>query len=384
MGFTLYGVLAALAMAALLAVTGLAGRKRSVGYGSVVRFAVLAVPLAFLCSRLVYGVSSLDYYLNTGHLGLLLQVRDGGYSMLGAILGVLLAACVTERWQKLPAGTLLDAAALGMPAALLIARLAEPLCGMGWGYPYYSPLFYFLDGLTENLGDFAYTHPVFAYEAIAAAALSIALPVIARKARRGDTLLSFLLVYGCTQTVMESMLNGGHMKVIHFVKINQVAAMVMALIPLIVWSRRLAKAQSGSGLRIAAAWVLAVVCILSGVVQEFSVEGQDNPYFSVVIVGAVIAGLLAAAAAFWCVAWRGDGLKRILPVAIVSLIAISAAIIDRVTDVGDHYRLVLWGIMAADMVLLGLAGFALRKAADTALARAHVAEKYGLQPPINK
>lgn len=384
MGFTLYGVLAALAMAALLAVTGLAGRKRGVGYGSVVRFAVLAVPLAFLCSRLVYGVSSLDYYLNTGHLGLLLQVRDGGYSMLGAILGVLLAACVTERWQKLPAGTLLDAAALGMPAALLIARLAEPLCGMGWGYPYYSPLFYFLDGLTENLGDFAYTHPVFAYEAIAAAALSIALPVIARKARRGDTLLSFLLVYGCTQTVMESMLNGGHMKVIHFVKINQVAAMVMALIPLIVWSRRLAKAQSGSGLRIAAAWVLAVVCILSGVVQEFSVEGQDNPYFSVVIVGAVIAGLLAAAAAFWCVAWRGDGLKRILPVAIVSLIAISAAIIDRVTDVGDHYRLVLWGIMAADMVLLGLAGFALRKAADTALARAQVVEKYGLQPPINK
>ena len=54
MGLTNYGMLAALAMAALLGVTFLAGRKRGVGYGSFIRFAVLALPLAFLCSRLLF------------------------------------------------------------------------------------------------------------------------------------------------------------------------------------------------------------------------------------------------------------------------------------------------------------------------------------------
>lgn len=365
MDFTAYGILAALALAALLVTAYLAGRRKGFDYGSFIRFAALAAPLALIGSRLVYCLSSLPYYTETiGHPELIFALRDGGYSMLGAMLGVIAAAWLTARWRGIPRKLMLDWVALGMPAALVIARLAEPLCDMGWGYPYYSPLFCFLDSLTENMGDFAFTHPVFAYEAIAAAAMLIALPVIARKARSGDVMLSFLLLYGCTQTVLESMLNGGHMKVIHFVKINQVAALVMTLIPLIVWSLRLGKAKPRSGLRIGSAWALAVTCILSGVVQEFSVEGADNPYFSVVLVGAIIAGVLAAAALLWCVAWRRDGMKRLLPVAIVSLIAIGAAVTDRVTDVGDHYRLVLWGIMACDMILLAWAGFSLRAAAE--------------------
>jgi len=365
MGFTLYGAFAALALAAMLAVTCGAGRKQGLDYGSFIRFSLLTIPLALLCSRLVYCLSSLPYYTETiGHPELMLMLRDGGYSMLGAMLGVIAAALIAARWRGIPGQVMLDWVAVGIPAGLFIARLAEPLAGMGWGYPYYSPLFYFLDGLTENMGDFACTHPVFAYEAIAAAAMLIALLCI-RKGEPGDRFLSFLLLYGCTQTVLESMLNGGHMKVIHFVKINQVAALVMAVIPLIIWSLR--ASRNGHGKRVLASWLLAVVCILSGVVQEFSVEGADNPYFNVVIVGAIIAGVLAAATVSWCIAWRRDGMKRILPVILVSLIAIAAAVIDRVTDVGDHYRLVLWGIMTCDMFLLAWTGFSLRHAAQATI-----------------
>ena len=364
MGFTLYGAFAALALALTLSATYGTGRRQGLDYGSFIRFALLASQLALICSRLIYCLTSLPYYTETiGHPELILALRDGGYAMLGAMLGVILAAVITAKWRALPWRIMLDWVAVGMPAGLCIARLAEPFAGMGWGYPYYSPLFSFLDGLTENMGDYAYTHPVFAYEAIAAAAILIALLIIRRKANAGDTFLSFLLLYGCSQTVMESLLNGGHMKVIHFVKVQQVAAMVMILIPLIVWSLR--AARNGHGKRIAACWALTVVCILSGVVQEFSVEGADNPYFNVVTVGYIMAALLACAAAVWCILWRGDGLKRILPPAIVAIIAIAAAIIDRTLDVGDHYRLILWGIMACDMLLLGFTGFSLRAAAQT-------------------
>lgn len=382
MGFTLYGILAALAMTALLAATYLAGRKSGLDYGSLIRFAVLAIPLALIGSRLVYCLASLPYYTETiGRPELIFVLPDGGYSMLGAMLGVIVAALITAKWRRLFSCDLLDCIALGMPTALLIERLAEPLAGMGWGYSYYSPVFSFLDSLTESMGDFAYTHPVFAYEAIAAAAILAALLVIRRKAHPGDTFLSFLLLYGCTQTVLESMLNGSHMKVIHFVKINQVGALALAVIPMVIWSQRARWARNGK--RVLTAWLLAAVCILSGVVQEFSVEGADNPYFSVVIVGYVMAGLLGCTIVPWCLAWRRDGLKRILPPAIVAIIAIVAAIIDRTMDVGDHYRLVLWGIMACDLFLLGWTGMALHAEAHTA-DRTHHAENFGLVPPADE
>lgn len=371
MGFTLYGVLAALAMAAMLAVTGLASRRRSVGYTAFIAFAAAAIPLAFLCSRLVYCLGSISYYTETIAQPIkMLQVRDGGYSMVGAILGILIAAlAVLAVAPKGKRGALLDSLALGMPVGLIIARLAEPLCDMGrhdigWGYDYTSPAFSFLDKLTSAAEDFTGLHPVFAYEAIAALAILIVLLLLSRRVQGGNLLLSFLLLYGCSQTVMESLLISGHMKVIHFVKINQVAALVLAVIPLVIWSVRLAKTRPGSALRILTAWVLAIVCILSGVVQEFSVEGQDNPYFSVVLVGAAMAALLDAATLLWCIAWHREGLRRLLPVAVVSLIAIAAAIVDRTIDVGDSYRIVLWGIMACDMLLMCLTGFALRKAAE--------------------
>lgn len=361
MEFTLFGALSGIALLAMLVGTYAAGYGRGVRYGSFIRFCILCIPLVFLCSRVICGLAS------GSSMTQLLQPAAGGFSMTGAILGVILAAIVTEKWQRLTPGSLLDAAALSMPVGIIIVRLAQPLCDFGWGYQYESAHFAFLDELDILLNeDVLGLHPVFIYEALATLAVFglIALLRNLPRFRSGDLLLSFLLLYGCTQTVMESLLNSGHMKVIHFVKINQVAAMVMAVIPLIIWSVRLAKARPGSALRIGSAWALTVVCILSGVVQEFSVEGQDNPYFSVVLVGAAMAALLAAATLLWCIAWRKEGLRRLLPVAVVSLIAIAAAIVDRTIDVGDSYRIVLWGIMACDMLLLCLTGFALRRAAD--------------------
>ena len=78
MGFTLYGILAALAMAAMLAATYLAGRKSGLDYGSLIRFAVLAIPLALIGSRLVYCLASLPYYTETiGRPELIFVLPDG-------------------------------------------------------------------------------------------------------------------------------------------------------------------------------------------------------------------------------------------------------------------------------------------------------------------
>lgn len=353
MGCTPYGILAALALLALLAATYLAGRRKGVDYGSFIRFAVLAAPLAFLCSRVVYCLCHLSYYLDMGHPELMLHVQDGGYTMIGALLGVVLAAVAAEKWRRLPAGTMLDAAAVGMPVALVIARLAEPLSSMGlteigWGHAYTSPVFAFLDELCEGV------HPVFAYEAIAAAVIFVLLLVIRRTARRGDVMLSFLLLFGGSQTVLESMLDTTHMMFL-FMHITQLVALLLALLPLILWSIRYPRPDRSAKVRLAAAWALIAACIISALVQEINVTGDDRT----AAIAPFVPVVLTAGAAFWCIAWRKAGLLRLLPAAIASLLAIFALVINQTELVGLHFRLVLWGVMALDMFLLCWAGFAL-------------------------
>ena len=359
MGFTLYGALAALAMAAMLVIAGLVARKKGVTYGRFLTFALLAVPMTLIFSRLVYVLASLSYYTETvGHPALMLSLRDGGYSMLGAMLGVLMAAFIAAKVCKLPASVLLDALAIGTPAALIIARLAEPLSSMGlteigWGYQYSSTIFSFLDGMCGGI------HPVFAYEAIAAGVMLILLLFIRRSARQGDVFLSFLLLFGCSQTVLESMLSTKHMMFL-FVHIEQVAVLVMALIPLILWSIRYPRPDRSAKLRLCAAWMLIITNLASALVQEINVTGADRT----AAIAPFVPVLLAAGAVCWCVAWRKAGLVKLIPVVLASAVTITAMVIDLNGLAGDHYLLVLWGVMALNLFLLAFTGQTLRKAAD--------------------
>ena len=356
--FTLYGALAALAMAALLAVTFLVLRKMGVGYDAFLRFAVLAIPFAFLGSRIAFCLSNLSYYLETIALPeMMLHVQDGGASMTGAMAGVLLAAFASAKWTRTPVGVMLDAAAFGMPAALVIERLAEPLCEMGWGKYFQSTAFDFMYDLTQGM------HPVFAYEAIVAAVIGISMVLCFRKRKtgNGDAMGFFLLLYGCTQTLLESLRNDGHMKVIHFVRVNQVAAIIMAVAVLIVWGIRCAKA--GGKKEALVSWLAAVVCIGFGVVQEFAADGDENPYFSYTLVASVLAALLVIAAFSWFLTWRKQSPRSADMVPAVALLAAVLLLIERTIDTGYHRLFFVYGIMAANLYIIGHMAFALRKAA---------------------
>ena len=356
--FTLYGLLAALSLAALLAIAFFALKQKGHGYDVFIRFAVLAIPFAFIGSRIAFGLSNLSYYLETiGEPLLLLKVWEGGASMTGAMCGVLLAAVAAAKWCKLPEGVMLDAAAFGMPAALIIERLAEPLCEIGWGKYYLSPAFSFMADATQGM------HPVFAYEAIVAALIGAAMLLYFRRhtARPGDAMGFFLLTYGCTQALLESLRNDGHMKVIHFVRVNQIAAIIMAAAVLIIWGIRCFK--RGERREAVMSWLTAAVCIGFGVVQEFAADGDENPYFSLTLVS----GLLAAALVIVCVAWfftRKDHGRSTAVIPCAAVLAAGLLLIERTCDTGDHRLFFVYGIMAINLYIIGHMAFALRKAAE--------------------
>ena len=109
-----FGLGMAGAMLLMLAEMGGWCHARKLGYGVFIRFAALAVPLTLLCSRALFVLADCTYYLTTlSNPALALRFWDGGYSLVGAVLGFMLAAWLSEKATRLPGKPLLLLPLLG-------------------------------------------------------------------------------------------------------------------------------------------------------------------------------------------------------------------------------------------------------------------------------
>ena len=231
---TPYGLTAAGAMLLLLLLAGFSCRRKGIPYRTFITFGALSLPLAFLLSRLTFALSNIPLYVNTlSNPLLMLRFWDGGASLLGALLGVLLACWLTGRIRRESVGRLMDAIAFGAPLAIAMERIGEgcfdEIMGIGKGIE--TEWLAFLGNLTGG------NHPVFLYEAAAMVVLFMVVLLAQRKKHPdGDTMALFLLLYGCVQVVLESLRNDSHMLLIHFVRVNQVGALVLAVAVIIRWT----------------------------------------------------------------------------------------------------------------------------------------------------
>ena len=269
MTITNYGMFAALSLALLLLSAGLWYRRKRIDYAVWIRLCVLAIPLALICSRALFSL----YAIINGDFSSPVQALyfwDGGASITGAFIGVVLAAVITGKTSKLPCGTLLDGIALGAPVALIVERLAEFPMEMGIGRPVDTEFLYFLGSAFDD------RHPVFLYEAVIALIILTVLILTLRKGVKhpGDLLLLFLTLYGTTQALMESLRDDAHM-VVYFIRFNQIAALVMAVIAFVIWMVRWAR-KGAKPLGLVIASLLVVAGIALGIVQEFAVDSNPN------------------------------------------------------------------------------------------------------------
>ena len=287
--FTFFGLGSAAAMLATLLTGGLWCRKQRIPYLAWILMAVIGIPLAWVLSRLVFCLSSLPYYLQTiGDASLMLRFQDGGASLMGAFGGLVLSAFLVEKWQKLPCGSLMDAVGLGAPLGVIIERLCEgPTGSMGHGRQILSKLLLPL-GVTDDL-----VHPVYMYEAVAAAAILIVLLVWLGRSgwsikHSGDVLLVFMVLFGASQVVLDSMRDDRHMLLIHFVHINQIIAIVLPVIALVIWTLRAMKNGMKKNQAIIA-WLVTAAAIVIGIVQEFAVDSSENLFIDYGVMAAACA-----------------------------------------------------------------------------------------------
>ena len=239
-----FGIVAALGFAMMwLGLNRLRGKFR-LPSGMSSRVMVFAIPLGIFFGRLVYCLfrRSTVFYnpVDGAFLGLLpfFQLWKGGLSLLGVLMGVLLALFLVARLTRQPMMRLLDWAAT--PFALLMAflHLGTYLAGEGYGEILENAPPFFLPYGMMNAYDEWYV-AVFLIETLWY--LLIALYLWLRPSHREGSLgISLLALVGSAQLFLESLHRDNYMRLEAngFIRVNQLLALLILLLAFALLLRR--------------------------------------------------------------------------------------------------------------------------------------------------
>lgn len=306
MTYNLYGLVLALAGAGMLTLMALTGKRFDLRSGAVALMGAVGVPLAWLCARLVYCLVDMGYFVSTiSTPSKMLCFWDGGYSLMGAGLGLVLAAWLTAKVLKDSPAGLLDSLFTFLPGFILAERLAESLTTLGLGrevqteWLRQSAFF-----AVEDSGGYL-CHAVYRYEAVVAAILLAVMVGLAfgcpkaRKWPKGDLALIMMTIYGCVQVILESFRDDGHM-MWGFVRANQIFAIFLPATALIVFTVRGIR-KAGFSWKPVAMWIAAAGSIALGIVKEFDVDISLNLWvdYGVMCLALVIIAATVGVAHAW-------------------------------------------------------------------------------------
>lgn len=256
-----YGAgLAASALIAWAVSLSLAGGR--VSLRGALRWFACALALGILLSRLLYCLVETAYY-NPKWISQLAALRlwDGGMAMTGALAGLLLAV------KLAPEGAVL--APVAAPLFVAGARLSEMFTQMGYG-----PSVYF-DGVLARQVGYAVRLNVSLVEAAVALVIFACMLLLPRFAARrhlaltdGRRICAFVLLYGITQILMESLRKDRHM-IWGFTKAQQILAILMVLGTLLLLAK---------GAKEKRRVLLTTLCAAAPLVAlEFALDRADVP-----------------------------------------------------------------------------------------------------------
>ena len=262
-----FGLYAALGAAAALIALALLIRRSKMKAGTAPLTGVLALICGFAVSRLLF--CGLDRNLGGAvPLSGVLMVTGGGYSMMGAILGASIGALLSAKLTKQSAAKLLDCLAPALLLFIACERLGEGYVDdFGVSRPLVGEL---LKGSFLAVeGEYDWRLATYLLESFIALILAVVtIRDLGHARRAGDTYLLFLLLFGASQVIMESLRFDQHMH-LSFVGMQQVIALLLLIAAVAVLAIRRWKEQRK--LAALAVSVLPLVAAI-GVGLEFAID----------------------------------------------------------------------------------------------------------------
>lgn len=263
-----WGLHVALGAALALAVLAVLWKKQKQPAGGAAVTGLCMLVCGFVLSRLLFVFFDGSMRSSVTLEGAV-YVQGGGYSMFGALLGAYLGAWVAARCMKISARAMLDRVTVALMLFVVVARLGERYTDIGISRPLVNAPEGF--GPFVTVGEYDSYISTYLLESILAAVIFIVcLWDLYKKRREGFTALLGWLLFGASQTVLESLRFDQHMK-FSFVGVQQVLAMVL-LIAVTVLLGVLA-VKKGRGKKWLTGACIYLVCLMGAVVGlEFLID----------------------------------------------------------------------------------------------------------------
>lgn len=230
---------------------------------------LLALPLGLLLARLLYAFGD-PAFAPLMNLKNLLAFDAGGYAMFGALVGVVLAAILSARLTRQPIAPLLDLVAPALMAFIIPARLGEGFTALGISRPLTT------QGIADSFlavrDDYdAYLRTYLLEALIALVILIVLIKALQKKHKPGRVFALGCLLYGISQTLMESLRYDGHLR--HsFIGIQQVLSAVLFSVVILWLAIRLIRRRQGPALVPILSLVLLPLVLVAIVGTEFLVD----------------------------------------------------------------------------------------------------------------
>lgn len=233
--FTTYGICVALGVLAAILVFWF----QRLYQADAASLAICCIPAGIVGARLLYVIFRLPFFEMIG-LERIFYLREGGYLLYGAVLGVCLAAVGYARLHKMDVLRLLDALTVPGIICIAICRMGEGSAGEGLGnWVEDDALAFFPLAAPNTFGEMQWA--IFVFEALAALVMAVIL-IRWKHALPGQHFMRGLTLYAGCQIVFESLRMDSVLK-IGFVRVSQVISAVILLAVVIICHLRQGKKQ---------------------------------------------------------------------------------------------------------------------------------------------
>ena len=237
--FTLYALLAILGFILAAGLSCFFAPRHKISRGNAAVFALLAGVLSLMLGRIIYCVVRFDslFHDEIGNsLGLapFFDMGIGSVSIVGAALGIPLAAliCACAAHQKM--ASFLDLAALPATAYFCFMRFIEPLSGQGYGDFVENPAFCFYPLARPTAWD-EWLQSICSIEAILILAVLIALWFLQKRTRRqGSLALYAAALLAATQVLPEAFRRDNVLYIFIFARVTHIGCAFVLFFSLLI------------------------------------------------------------------------------------------------------------------------------------------------------
>lgn len=218
-----FGVLVAMGVVAGIALAARQAPRAGLRSEQAVETLLLSVVLGLILARVVYVSQNLAWF--AAHPGHLLDLREGGLSSHGGLIGFCLAPLITARYYRIRALDLLDLFAPALMLGLALGRIGCVLNGCCFGRPCSLP---WAVGLPTANGGVVLRHPSPLYEGILALALCLLFArLLERRRVRGELFALMIGLYSLARFIVEFFREGdtlGGLSLAQYVSLALMAA----------------------------------------------------------------------------------------------------------------------------------------------------------------